>query len=306
MDSTGGDEEPNADQRRAPRAAFGILLLVYIGAALLYSWLMPPWEAPDEPAHFVLAANLARIGKFSSVEANYEGHQPQPYYRLMSVPLKWLHKIDPAWIQSYRPDGNFDNLRTEIPVFGWTPEIYRFLPGLYLLRWINILIGAAAVSVNYLALRRLLPGNPRTAFTATVFLAFIPQYLHISASVGNDPVGSLAGAVLFWLLVRVTTAPWGMGGFLLSGLAAVGLPLATKLTAIPMGVVVLAAAALRARAARRIPWWAVAAGGAGLIGLAALVGIALPRVGAIWAEVITGRALLTITVALTFQTRNEW
>ena len=285
-----------------PRPGIVFLLIVYAIAAFTYSWLMPPWEAPDEPAHYVLVANLARIGKFSSLETNYEAHQPQPYYRLASVPLKWLHMRNRSWIETYRPDPNYDNIRTETPVFPWTAENYRFLPGLYTLRWLNVLIGAAAVWVNHAALRRLLPDRPRTALTAAVFLAFIPQFLHINSAVNNDSLGILAGAVLFRILVEVATRPLGIGGYLLAGLAAVALPFGSKLSAVPMGLGVLLAAALRARVTLRIPWWVIGAGAAGMIGLVVLAGVAAPETGTVWLRIFSERVFDVFEGALEGET----
>jgi hypothetical protein len=280
----------------------GMILCLYLLLGIGYSVLMPPWEAPDEPAHYVLAANLARIGKFSSIEANYEAHQPQPYYRLAGIPLKWLYAQDRSWIEAHRPDANYDNLRTEVPVIPWTAENYRFLPGLYTLRWLNVLIGAAAVWVNHAALRRLVPEHPRTALTASIFLALIPQFLHITAAVSNDPLGILAGAVLFRVLAEIATRPVRMAGYLLAGVAAVALPLGSKLSAVPMGIAVLLAAALRARAARGTSWWVVGATVAGLIGLAVLAGIAMPETGAIWLRIFSERLLLVFDGALEGET----
>jgi hypothetical protein len=280
-----------AERLRSSRSAFVFSILLYVIAAFAYSWLMPPWEAPDEPAHYVLAANLARIGKFSSIEVNYEAHQPQPYYRLMSVPLELLYNRERSWIDSYRPESNYNNIRTEAPIFEWDAENYRFVPGLYTLRWINVLIGAAAVAVNAVALRRLFPESPRTALAAAIFLAFIPQFLHISSAVANDTLASLGGAILFWALVRIATGPPNVPGYLLAAGAAAALPLGTKLSAIPMGIAVVLAIGLKVRATRGISWWAVAAGVVGLAGLVTLAGLALPSIGRMWLRVIPGRVI---------------
>jgi hypothetical protein len=146
------------------------------------------------------------------------------------------------------------------------------------------------------------PEHPRTALTASIFLALIPQFLHITAAVSNDPLGILAGAVLFRVLAEIATRPVRMAGYLLAGVAAVALPLGSKLSAVPMGIAVLLAAALRARAARGTSWWVVGATVAGLIGLAVLAGIAMPETGAIWLRIFSERLLLVFDGALEGET----
>jgi hypothetical protein len=222
----------------------------------------------------------------------------------MQYPLRWLYERDPKSIETYRPDPNYNNLRTEIPVFPWTAENYRFLPGLYTLRWINVLIGAAAVAFNAAALRRLLPDSPRQALAATVFFAFIPQFLHISAEVANDTLGSLAGAVLFWTLARIATDPSGLPGYALAAAAAAALPLGSKLSAIPLGIAVLLAIGLQVRRRWRIPWWVVFLAGLGVAGLVVLAGLLMPDIGRMWLRVIPGR--LTNFYEGAFEPASMW
>lgn len=287
-----------AERGQTPRSAVLVLVFLFAGAAFAYSWLMPPWEAPDEAAHYILAANLARIGKFSSIENNYEAHQPRPYYYISSVALKWLYDRDRSWIATYRPDPNYNNIRTELPVHPWSAENFRFVPGLYTLRWLNVLTAAAAVWINTATLFRILSGRPRLALAGAILAAFIPQFLHISSAVANDTLASLAGAILFSVLVRIVEDPPGLPAAFAAGVAAALLPLATKLSAVGMGLAVLLAVAVGLWRRSRVPWWVVAAGGLGVAAVVLLIGLGLPEIGRMWLRVIPGRLTLVFEGAL--------
>src|SRR5437762_12724461 len=86
----------------APTRHRPILLLLPLAFALvagLYSLVVPPWEAPDEPAHFAYAAHLldARALPRMVVGAGpTEAHQPPLYYLLAAALMAPLDRSDPA------------------------------------------------------------------------------------------------------------------------------------------------------------------------------------------------------------------
>ena len=188
-------------ERRWLVLIFSLYLLLAVG----YSLLMPIWEAPDEPAHYQIAWHLARIGRLPPLKLNYEMNQPKTFYYLGSWIIRGLDKIDPHYSDYYLPHEYTENIRTPVRRFGWTHDNYRFLLGVYLLRWINILFGGLALWLNWTAFRYVVPEHPILRVGALTFAALTPQYLHIMSSVNNDAMGTLAGALLFYLAVRLTT-----------------------------------------------------------------------------------------------------
>ena len=223
----------------AERRVFGLLLLLYLFSAFAYSQLIPSWEGPDEPAHYILALNLARIGVFSTLERNYEAHQPQTYYRIAQFPLRWLYLQDRDSVAYYRPPADYGNVRKPAPIFEWTAESYRFLPGLFVLRMLNILFGAGALLLNYAGLRYFVSG--RVALSAVIFAGFIPQYLHTVSTVNNDAFGILIGAFLFWLVVRLDRGGTSPALRVASFPVVVILPFVSKLTVLPVSLAVICA-----------------------------------------------------------------
>jgi hypothetical protein len=102
-----------------------------------------------------------------------------------------------------------------------------------MLRWLNLLLGALAVWLNWKTFKKIVPEQPTLCLGALVLAALTPQYLHIMSSVNNDVLGTLAGALLFYLMIRFLKEPSNGLGLLLIVLAIL-LPLLTKLSVLPV------------------------------------------------------------------------
>jgi hypothetical protein len=215
-----------------------LIFSLYGFLALGYSLLMPVWEAPDEPAHYHVAWFLARRARFPSPELNYEASQPPGFYYLGSWVIRALDTVDRGYSQYYFPHENKFNIGMRVQRFDWGPANYRFMPAVHILRWINILFGAAALWLSWKALRLIAPDEPVLRVAALALAALTPQFLHIMSSVSNDALGTLAGALLFYLALRIMKEPSGPL-ILLSILLALILPLTTKLTVLPVSLALL-------------------------------------------------------------------
>lgn len=201
---------------------------------------MPPWEAPDETAHYLVTLILAREGRFPAFEETYEAIQPPLYYWLTAQSFRLLDHIDPAIIRPYRP-----SLTTGHPFtrYNWTADNFRFLWGLHILRWLNMLWGGLALYFIYRGVQRLAaaarPGErPHILLPVTTAAAvgLMPQFAYNSASFSNDPLANATGALLFWLLVVVCQAQLRLRQLALIGAVALAAPLLIKLTILPMSL----------------------------------------------------------------------
>src|SRR5688572_4959843 len=215
-----------------------VIFCLYFLLAVGYSLLMPIWEAPDEGAHFHLAWYLARKDQYAPEEKNYEATQPRAYYYFGSVIIRALDKINPDFSDYTYPHEFKYNIRIPERRFDWNAENYRFLLGVYMLRWVNILFGALALWLNWKAFQVITPDSPWLRITALALMALTPQYLHIMSSVNNDTLGTVVGALLFYLVIRVVKEPANWLA-LLTVILAIILPLTTKLTVLPVSAAVL-------------------------------------------------------------------
>lgn len=221
------------------RRWLALIFVLYFLLGIGYSLLMPIWEAPDEPAHYHLAWHLARKGEYATIEQNYEAVQPRTFYILGSYVIHTLDRFNPEFSSYVLPKEYKSNIRVAERRFDWNDGNNRFLPGVYALRWINLLFGALALWISWKAFCLIAPDQRTLRIAALLLAALTPQYLHIMSSVNNDALGTLAGAYLFYLTVRVVKDQDNLLAIFVVILAVV-LPLATKLTVLPVSAALLA------------------------------------------------------------------
>ncbi len=165
------------------------ILWAYLLAGSLYAVYTPPWQAPDEPAHYNYIRQLAN-GRFPIMQnqdydeayrnaavssgfapqyditrLSYEDYQP-PLYYLLQTPLFWL------------TDGN-----------------------LVTLRLMAVLMGALTLALAYSVAQHVFQQRWLT-LTAVAFIAFLPQHVAIQASLNNDALSELLIAAMLAVLVR--------------------------------------------------------------------------------------------------------
>ncbi len=264
-------------QNKAALAFLGVIVAAYLGVGALYAVYTPPWQAPDEPAHYNYIAQVAGAGccpviapgdwdaaylealkaaqfpedaDLSPIE--YEDHQPPLYYLLASL----IHRVTGG--------------------------------SLLALRLFSVILGAGVVMAAYLAGVRLLPHRQPLALAAAAFVAFVPQHIAMLASVNNDSLaelimGVLLVTVLAYLGNPVTAHTSGEESALPDPLRPhpatlglmVGLAFLTKLTVYSPAVLAVAVAVLsRWRLERRPARW--------LLTQAVWAGIPALALGALW------------------------
>lgn len=160
------------------------LVLVYGVLASLYALYTPPWQSPDEPAHYNYIRQLAE-GSFPIMEPS---DYSQAYFgEVVSSGFDPAYDLIPFSYEDYQPPLYY---LLQTPVF-WLGN-GRLTP----LRLFNVFLGMATLIVAYQVARRLLPAWQ--ALTAVAFIAFVPQHMAISASVNNDGLSELLIALLLW------------------------------------------------------------------------------------------------------------
>lgn len=221
------------------------MLLLAIALGATYAYATPPWQAPDEPAHFHYVQTIAdgalpvlqagdwdaalldelkslRFPPGRSVESlRYESHQP-PLYYLLAAPVA-------------------------LATASWPIADQVRALRLYSVSWAIVLLVIAGAVV-----RTVLPESPGLALAVPALIAVIPQHTAIAASVNNDILAEvILSLVLLALAHRIVhgipqvprtfldqlARPAGLGMLL-------GLALLTKTTVyavallIPLGLMV--------------------------------------------------------------------
>lgn len=215
--------------------------LVYVLLALGYSFSVPLWEAPDEPAHFLYVNHFAVTGqphppvppqrsnfwKEGFVTSGYEWRQPPLDYALASLVLRivrWSNLV-PRFTVFPEVDPSFPN---SVRLF--VPDPPRFSE-VHILRGLSILWGLGTIWVVYGMVRAVAPQTPDAAVLASGFVAFLPQFIFLHSYVSNDPPAIFLASLAFAVLLRIPLSPpsarqpiWILAG------AATGLAMITKLT----------------------------------------------------------------------------
>lgn len=209
------------------------ILAVYALLAGLYAVYTPPWQAPDEPAHFNFVRYLVRERRLPelrpgdypveyleeiksrrfppemSVEGiRYQSHQP-PLYYILSVPSYALGRA----------------LGLETPL----------LP----LRLFTVVLGVASVAAAWALVRQALPDRRDLAMGAAAFMATLPMYVAMTGVVNNDVLATLVLTLVVWQLLLARQQGWSTGRVVGLGVL-MGLALLTKMQAyVAVGLVAL-------------------------------------------------------------------
>jgi len=179
---------------RAIRNSQLAILLAYLALAALFAITTPPWQNPDEPAHYNYVAFVATEGRLPVLQmgdydeaylqrlkdekfpptlsippVRYEFHQP-PLYYILAAPIYWLSN-----------------------------------GSLLALRLFSALLGAGAIWLLSLCFHTVFPRQPEIVMTATAFVAFLPMHIAILSSVNNDSLAEMIIAGSLLALLKWTT-----------------------------------------------------------------------------------------------------
>lgn len=207
------------------RNPLALIILAYLVLGTLYALFTPPWQAPDEPAHYNYVKYLAENHRF-------------PTLQMGDYPHEYLEEIKAA---KFPPEMSISPIRYEFhqpPLYYLLAAPIYFLFGgkLLPLRLLSVLIGCALLYVTYRLVREVFPEGEELALGTAGFVAFVPMHVAMTAAVNNDALAEFILVSVLWMLVRHIKG----GEKRLIGLGVLmGLGLLTKTTtyiAIPLAI----------------------------------------------------------------------
>lgn len=221
-----------------------LTLLAYVGIGGLYAAYTPPWQAPDEPAHYNYVQQLAN-GRFPVMEA---GDYNEAYKNeVISAKFAPPYTLGIAF--------TYEDWQPPLYYLLLTPIFWLTNGSLLILRLFSLLIGGGVVLFVYLIAHKIFAAKAQSssrwlALGTAVFVAFLPQHLAIMASVSNDSLAELLiGAILYVLLEIGEHKGVGNGRFLLLGIL-LGLGFLTKGTVYPFAALIALVILILPRAPR--------------------------------------------------------
>ncbi len=217
-----------------------LLLAVYIILASAYSVSNPLHEATDELRHYRFVrtiASTARLPIQGQESCRSQSHHPPLYYTLGALATFWINTgqelcatppDNPFWAYRYWEVGN-DNknqyLHDQDEAFPWSGEALAA----YIMRGINIVLGAGVVWFTWAAGRVIWPRRQLIALGAAALVAFNPMFLYMSGAINNDIIAALSGSAILFTCLYLLHDPQGLNlrwGLILGGLY--GLALMSK------------------------------------------------------------------------------
>jgi hypothetical protein len=270
--------------RRIPTAAWACMLVAFLSAAC-WSFITPPFQVPDEPAHFAYAQQLAETGQLPSSSA--EQYSPEemavlqglrqgdvkqsPQERSISSPAE-QERLQSALAASLsrKSAGDAGVARSEPPLYYALETIPyalgaggTLLDSLELMRLLSALMAGITALFVFLFVREALPGVRWAWTVGGLGVALVPLLGFMSGAVNPDSMLFAVSAALLYCLAHAFRC-----GLTSRSACTIGVVLAfgllTKLNFIGLlpgavlGLVLLARAAARTYGPNAYRWLAFA------------------------------------------------
>lgn len=220
----------------AGRLGIVLLLVAFIALAVAYSVTNPLHEATDELRHYRFVRTIATTGELpvqGKELCRSQSHHPPLYYAIGALATFWIDTgqdlcdkpaENPFWAYRYWEVGR-DNknqyLHGSDEAFPWRGEALA----VYILRGINILIGAGVVWLTWATGRVIWPKRQAIALGAAALVAFNPMFLYLSGAINNDIIAAFSGSAILFACLYLLHQPrglsirWGLIFGVLYGLA---------------------------------------------------------------------------------------
>ncbi len=211
---------------RIPRAAY-LCALVGMMNALAWSVITPPFEVPDENAHYAYVQQLAETGSLPRALPKYVGLSPAedsvlitihafeiPGYSMNPAPLtgveqRGLEAVEAKHL-SARGSGDALSASANPPLYYALEAVpYELSPSgtvlnrLALMRVLSAIFAGFTVFFVFMFLRELLPGTRWAWPVGAIAVALQPLFAFISSGVNNDALLYAFAAALFFTVARM-------------------------------------------------------------------------------------------------------
>jgi 4-amino-4-deoxy-L-arabinose transferase-like glycosyltransferase len=207
------------------------IIIAYLVMGVLYAYLTPHWQVPDEPAHYNYVKYLAENRRL-------------PVLKMGDYPHEYLEELKE---KRFPPDMSIAPLRYEFhqpPLYYIiSAPFYKLFAGKLLpLRLLSTLFCTLLLYISYRIVKDVFHGEEALALGTVAFVAFVPMHIAMTAAVNNDALAELILAGVFWMLVRYIKKERGYGWLIGLGVLT-GLGMLTKTTtyiSIPLVLIALA------------------------------------------------------------------
>jgi len=203
-----------------PSLLISLILLAYLVLGAGYSFVVPPFEAPDELFHYAFVRHVAQ-GNGLPVQDEVatgpwaqEGSQAPLYYLAAGLLTAGIDASDFPALAVTNPGATIgDPLAPDNKNFmlysGQPRPLAQTNLAVHMARWFSLLLGALTIFCTWLTARFVFPGRQALPLLAAGLVAAIPQVLFITAAVTNDPLIMATSAATVYWLARLLARPDG-------------------------------------------------------------------------------------------------
>jgi 4-amino-4-deoxy-L-arabinose transferase-like glycosyltransferase len=167
------------------------IVVVYLILGVLYASYTPPWQVPDEPAHYNYIRYLAENGNLPILQMGDYPHDYLEHLKAERFPPG--ASIEPIRYEYYQPPLYYILATPLYLIFGG-----QLLP----LRLFSLIFGSALLVVAYRLTREVFGDDALMALGTAATVAFVPMHIAITAGVNNDTLGELLLSMLLLLMLR--------------------------------------------------------------------------------------------------------
>lgn len=217
------------------RLIYSAIVWCFLLLGALFAWRVPDWQAPDEPAHYNYIAQVANGELLPVIEMGDWNNSYINEIKANDFIPSVIDELDTVQYENHQP-----------PLYYWlaTPIFILTDGNLFAVRMVSVLLATIMLMLSYSITKEIFCEHTHLALVVMLLIGFLPQNLHILASVNNDALAGVMIAITILLCVQYlkdeSRSAWGLG-------LAVGIIFITKTTAYFMAGVVVIVIAMR--------WW---------------------------------------------------
>lgn len=222
-----------------------IFLVIALLRGALYTFVVPPWQHPDEPTHFEHVLDIAMAGGIVPID-----YVSLPLRKQISSSML-AHNFWKGMTQPGLDDQSLSAVGwSPIGIYALTqPKLYYVLAAvwvrpwlglpvdfqLYILRLLSVLLNLVVVAVSFYTARLLFSDKDYIVLAVTGFVVFLPGYTDDMSAVNNDVLANVLAALFLGLVALIYRDRRNWRALILLGLLLAGAML-TKTTALTLVV----------------------------------------------------------------------
>ena len=191
---------------------FLLFLALSLVRGVLYASVIPPWQAPDEMAHFEYISLLYQ-----------ERQLLQPDDASLPLQQEIISSLYQHHFWSYIPYPEPETMPlslAEIPFVGRSSVLARFslayplgalffgpvfyqdiTTQLYAMRLVSVILSMLVVATAFLTVRELFPNDKFLLVAVPAWIVFLPQHSYITSSVSDGSLAELLISILTYIMV---------------------------------------------------------------------------------------------------------